>query len=111
MDDLTQFGFGCSMEDAEAFVPRYKELGIIPASPFRRIDVDGIGRLLQIACASARAANPDIEIGICGSQTADPETIEFAVSLGISYLSCAPSYVPIARYVGGQAAVKAKRTK
>jgi pyruvate,orthophosphate dikinase len=111
-DDLTQFGLGYSMDDAEAgFLPAFSDRGIFPTSPFAAIDVEGIGQLLQIACKRLKEAKPDVEIGMCGSHVADPESVMFAARLGISYLSCSPCYVPIAKMAAAQAVANSKHTK
>jgi pyruvate,orthophosphate dikinase len=111
-DDFTQFGFGFSREDAEAqFLGKYKEVGILPISPFTGIDIDGVGKIIQGALAAARAVKPQIETGFCGEHGGDPASVEFAAKIGFNWVSCPPGYIPIARLAAAQAAVKTKTGK
>jgi pyruvate,orthophosphate dikinase len=110
--DLTQLGFGFATQDAEAqFLSTYSERGIFPVSPFTSLDTEGIGKLIQIAIAGLKEGKPQIEIGFIGAPSSDPASITFASTAGVSYVSCPPSYVPIARLAAAQSAVKAKGAK
>jgi pyruvate,orthophosphate dikinase len=109
-NDLTQMAWGLSRDDAEsALVPLYLRLGILDASPFQTLDDHGVGRLMRIAIADARAAVPDLKIGACGEHSGDPESVGLLHQLGLDYLSCSPSSLPIARLEAGRAAVGASR--
>jgi pyruvate,orthophosphate dikinase len=109
-NDLTQLVWGFSRDDVEAvFVGRYAELGILGASPFETIDIDGVGHLIRVAVARGRAARPDLQIGVCGEHAGDPESIRFFAHVGLDYVSCAPLRVPIARLEAGRAAVAGSR--
>ena len=105
-NDLTQMTFGISRDDAQdAFLGRYLEIGILASDPFVSIDVEGVGRLVEIATASGREVRPDLEVGICGEHGGDPATIAFCHRVGLDYVSCSPPRVPIARLAAAQAAL------
>jgi pyruvate,orthophosphate dikinase len=103
-NDLTQMTFGFSRDDVEArMMAMYLERGLIPANPFERIDVGGVGDLVRRAAESGRAANPSLKLGICGEHGGDPESIRFFARIGLDYVSCSPFRVPIARLAAAQA--------
>jgi len=105
-NDLTQMGWGFSRDDVEsAFFPCYLDHGIFTVSPFESLDVEGIGRLVQIAVTEGRAARPDLKIGVCGEHGGDPASIHFFHQVGLDYVSCSPFRVPIARLEAGRAAI------
>jgi pyruvate,orthophosphate dikinase len=108
-NDLTQTTFGISRDDAEAgFLIDYMESGILPGNPFATIDRDGVGELMAIAVAKGRSVKPDLECGICGEHGGDPKSIEICHNLGLTYVSCSPFRVPIARLAAAHAALKEK---
>ena len=86
------------------FFGRYIDLGVFGVSPFETIDVDGIGRLVQIAVEEGRATRPDLKIGVCGEHGGDPDSVHFFHKAGLDYVSCAPFRVPVARLEAGRAA-------
>ncbi len=103
-NDLTQMTFGFSRDDAEqGFLFAYIEKGILPANPFQTLDVDGVGRLMEMAVAAGRAARPGMSIGICGEHGGDPATIHFCHRIGMDYVSCSPLRVPVARMAAAHA--------
>src|SRR6185369_642769 len=103
-NDLTQMTWGFSRDDVEsAFFSRYLDLGIFPVSPFETIDATGVGRLIRMAVADGRAANPDITIGICGEHGGDPTSVRFFDDAGLDYVSCSPFRLPVARLEAGRA--------
>ena len=105
-NDLTQMGWGFSRDDVEsAFFSRYLALGIFEVSPFESLDVDGIGRLIEIAVAEGRAARPELTVGVCGEHGGDPRSIHFFDRAGLDYVSCSPYRVPVARLEAGRSAV------
>ncbi|HEX9977155.1 MAG TPA: pyruvate, phosphate dikinase [Acidimicrobiia bacterium] len=107
-NDLTQMTFGISRDDAqEAFLVQYLAEGLFPTDPFMTIDVDGVGRLVELATKEGRAVRPDLEVGICGEHGGDPNTIAFCHRIGLDYVSCSPPRVPIARLAAAQAALGA----
>ncbi|MCE5187357.1 MAG: pyruvate, phosphate dikinase [Planctomycetaceae bacterium] len=106
-NDLTQMTFGFSRDDIGGFVPDYIEDGILSGDPFQSIDQDAVGELIQIAIERGRAANPGLEIGICGEHGGEPASVAFCHKVGMDYVSCSPFRVPIARLAAAQAAVKA----
>ncbi len=113
-NDLTQMGFGFSRDDAEGkFLQAYVEKGILPRNPFQTIDEGGVGKLVSMAVADGKKVRPDIELGVCGEHGGDPESIDFFHRVGLSYVSCSPYRVPVARLAAAQAALRhgAKRAK
>ena len=105
-NDLTQTTWGFSRDDVEAaFFATYLDRGVFMVSPFESLDVDGVGRLIQIAVADGRRTRPDLKLGICGEHGGDPESIHFFHRVGLDYVSCSPFRVPIARLEAGRAAV------
>jgi pyruvate,orthophosphate dikinase len=110
-NDLTQTTYGISRDDGGKFIPLYFEREIFAADPFARLDREGTGRLMRIACQEGRAARPGIKLGICGEHGGDPSSIEFCQELGLDYVSCSPYRVPIARLAAAQAALRARRAR
>jgi pyruvate,orthophosphate dikinase len=106
---LTQTGLGISRDDAASFLGLYATKGILPADPFVTIDEDGVGELIEIAAERGRKTRPGIKLGICGEHGGDPESIAFCEKLGLTYVSCSPYRVPIARLAAAQAALRKKR--
>ena len=105
-NDLTQTTLGFSRDDAQGrFLTHYLEHGILATDPFATIDVNGVGELMHIAVERGRAANPELELGICGEHGGDPASIAFCHGLGLDYVSCSPFRVPIARLAAAQAAL------
>jgi pyruvate,orthophosphate dikinase len=104
-NDLTQLTYGFSRDDVEVNVlTPYLEQGLLDANPFAHIDTDGVGALVKMAVAQARAVRPGIEIGVCGEHGGDPESIRFFAEAGCDYVSCSPFRVPVARLVAAQIA-------
>lgn len=103
-NDLTQLTWGFSRDDVETrVIGRYRELGLLDANPFERLDQDGVGTLVSSAIAAGRAATPGLEIGVCGEHGGDPSSIHFLVAAGVDYVSCSPFRVPVARLALAQA--------
>ena len=107
-NDLTQMTFAFSRDDAVKFLPAYLEQNVFENDPFKTIDVDGVGELVNIARERARAVKPDIKLGICGEHGGDPDTIDFCYKSGLNYVSCSPYRVPAARLAAAQAVVRNK---
>jgi pyruvate,orthophosphate dikinase len=108
-NDLTQFTFGYSRDDAERnFLVKYVEEGILPLNPFQTIDRDGVGQLMKMTVEKGRSARLDLECGICGEHGGDPNSIEWCHLIGLNYVSCSPFRVPIARLAAGHAALNHK---
>ncbi|MFA5518524.1 MAG: pyruvate, phosphate dikinase, partial [Spirochaetota bacterium] len=105
-NDLTQMTFGFSRDDAGSFLPEYIDKKILPADPFRVVDREGVGMLMQMAVEKGRASRKNLKIGICGEHGGDPESVEFCHELGLNYVSCSPFRVPVARLAAAQAAIK-----
>jgi pyruvate,orthophosphate dikinase len=108
-NDLTQMTFGFSRDDIGAFLPDYLDKKILPVDPFQQIDRDTVGELMKIACERGRKTRPDIKLGICGEHGGDPSSVEFCHQIGLTYVSCSPFRVPIARLAAAQAAIKEKK--
>ena len=104
--DLTQMTFGFSRDDAGKFLGAYYEKKIYENDPFAKIDQTGVGKLVKMACELGRSTRPDIKLGICGEHGGDPSTVEFCHKIGLTYVSCSPFRVPIARLAAAQAAIK-----
>jgi len=105
-NDLSALVWGLSRDDAENdLIPRYQSLGLIDDSPFHRLDIDGVGHLIRGAVIAARSVKPDIHVGVCGEHAADPESLRFFSRVGVDYVSCAASVVPVARYAAQRIAV------
>jgi len=121
-NDLTQMTFGYSRDDAEGkFLMQYVDgidtgnvdeegnpikVKILPANPFQTLDKEGVGRLIEICVEEGRAANPNLEIGICGEHGGDPASIDFCHQVGLDYVSCSPYRVPVARLAAAQATLR-----
>jgi pyruvate,orthophosphate dikinase len=103
-NDLTQTTFGLSRDDAGNFLGAYEQRGILKHDPFISLDVDGVGELVMIGAERGRETRPDIKLGICGEHGGDPASIAFCQKVGLSYVSCSPFRVPIARLAAAQAA-------
>lgn len=106
-NDLTQMTFGFSRDDAEAkFMAQYLEEKVLEKNPFQVLDQTGVGRLIEIGVKEGKAANPKLEIGICGEHGGDPESIRFCHKVGLDYVSCSPFRVPVARLAAAQVALE-----
>ena len=105
-NDLTQTTLGMSRDDAGSFLPNYVAKGIFAKDPFKSIDEEGVGQLVQMAVEKGRKTRPNIKLGICGEHGGDPSTIDFCHRVGLTYVSCSPFRVPIARLAAAQAAVR-----
>ena len=105
-NDLTQMTFGYSRDDVGTFIPEYKRKGILADDPFVTIDQEGVGQLIKATVDKGRAVKPGLKIGVCGEHGGDPRSVEFFNRAGLSYVSCSPFRVPIARLAAAQAAVK-----
>ena len=111
-NDLTQTTMGISRDDSARFVPRYVEDKIIADDPFQVLDQEGVGQLVQIGTERGRKTRPDLKVGVCGEHGGEPSSVNFFARTGLSYVSCSPYRVPIARLAASQAALgEAKRDK
>jgi pyruvate,orthophosphate dikinase len=104
-NDLTQTTFGISRDDAASFLGIYTAKGILPVDPFVSIDRDGVGELIRIGNERGRKARPGLKLGICGEHGGDPASVAFCHEAGLTYVSCSPFRVPIARLAAAQAAL------
>jgi pyruvate,orthophosphate dikinase len=105
-NDLTQTCLGMSRDDSGSFIPSYQEAEIIKTNPFASIDQTGVGELMKIAVDKGRETRPEIKLGICGEHGGDPNSVKFCHRIGLSYVSCSPFRVPVARLAAAQAALE-----
>ena len=105
-NDLTQMTFGFSRDDAGKFLDAYYANKIYESDPFARLDQNGVGKLVNMAADLGRKTRPEIKLGICGEHGGDPASVEFCYKAGLTYVSCSPFRVPIARLAAAQAAIK-----
>ncbi len=105
-NDLTQMTFGFSRDDAGKFLNAYYDSKIYENDPFAKLDQNGVGKLVKMAADLGRTTRPDIKLGICGEHGGDPSSVEFCHKVGLTYVSCSPFRVPIARLAAAQAALK-----
>jgi pyruvate,orthophosphate dikinase len=104
-NDLTQTTLGMSRDDSGSFLPAYQNLEIIKQNPFATVDMIGVGGLMKMAIERGRKSRPDIKLGICGEHGGDPASVKFCHDIGLTYVSCSPFRVPIARLAAAQAAL------
>ncbi|MBP5638799.1 MAG: pyruvate, phosphate dikinase [Victivallales bacterium] len=110
-NDLTQMTFGFSRDDIGSFIPAYLDNRMLTADPFQTIDTNGVGMLIEMATKKGREVRPTLKVGICGEQGGDPASVEFCFQQGLTYVSCSPFRVPVARVASAQAAINAERGK
>jgi len=107
-NDLTQMTYGFSRDDAGKFLNAYYDAKIFENDPFARLDQTGVGKLMDMSIKLGKSVRPDMHIGICGEHGGDPTSVEFCHKLGLTYVSCSPFRVPIAKLAAAQAAIKSK---
>lgn len=107
-NDLTQMTYGLSRDDAGRILEDYYEAKIFESDPTAKLDTVGVGKLVEIAADLGRKTNPNIKLGLCGEHGGDPSSIDFCQKVGLSYVSCSPFRVPIARLAAAQAALNSK---
>ena len=105
-NDLTQMTFAFSRDDAGKFLTSYLVKDVLMADPFKTLDEEGVGELINIARTKSRAKKPDLKLGICGEHGGDPDTIDFCYRAGLNYVSCSPYRVPVARLAAAQAVIR-----
>jgi len=105
-NDLTQMTFGYSRDDVGKFLNEYLDKGILEKDPYVSVDQEGVGQLIEMCVERGRKTKPGLKVGICGEQGGDPESVEFCHKVGLTYVSCSPYRVPIARLSAAQAALK-----
>ena len=110
-NDLTQLTYGFSRDDAGSFIPTYLQEKILPADPFQTLDPLGVGELIRMATERGRRTRPDLKVGICGEHGGDPASVRFCFQAGLSYVSCSPYRIPIARLAAAHAAIEALEKK
>src|SRR5438477_1686030 len=107
-NDLTQMTFGYSRDDVAKFLPDYLQKGLLSHDPFSVLDQEGVGELIRIGIERGRRTRPDLKVGICGEHGGEPSSVEFCHKVGMTYVSCSPFMIPIARLSAAQAKIKAR---
>jgi pyruvate,orthophosphate dikinase len=107
-NDLTQMTFGYSRDDVAKFLPEYLQKGLLAHDPFSVLDQEGVGEMVKIGIERGRRTRPDLKIGICGEHGGEPSSVEFCHRVGMTYVSCSPFMIPIARLSAAQARIKAR---
>ncbi len=110
-NDLTQMTFGFSRDDAGKFLDSYYQNKIYEIDPFAKLDQVGVGELIKMAVEKGKKTRPNIKLGICGEHGGEPSSVEFCHNVGLTYVSCSPFRVPIARLAAAQAAIREKENK
>ena len=105
-NDLTQMTLGFSRDDVNAIVHTYIDNKIIPADPFNTLDQEGVGQLVKLGVERGRSTREKLKVGVCGEHGGDPASVEFFYKAGMTYVSCSPFRVPVARLAAAQAAIK-----
>lgn len=105
-NDLTQLTMGVSRDDSGRFLTYYVEHGILPKDPFVSIDIEGVGRLMELAKTEGQATRPDLKVGLCGEHGGDPVSIDYCHRIGLDYVSCSPYRVPVARLAAAQSCIR-----
>jgi pyruvate,orthophosphate dikinase len=108
-NDLTQTCLGMSRDDSGSFLGAYAETEILKKNPFASIDQTGVGQLIKIAVEKGNKTRPGIKLGICGEHGGDPDSVKFCHKAGLTYVSCSPYRVPVARLAAAQAAIEEAR--
>jgi pyruvate,orthophosphate dikinase len=108
-NDLTQTALGISRDDMGSFLMPYVENEIFKKNPFATLDQTGVGQLIKIAIEKGNKSRPGIKLGICGEHGGDPDSVKFCHRVGLTYVSCSPYRVPVARLAAAQAAIEEKR--
>ena len=107
-NDLTQMTFGYSRDDVAKFLPDYLQKGLLPHDPFSVLDQEGVGELIRMGIERGRRTRPDLKVGICGEHGGEPSSVEFCHRVNMTYVSCSPFMIPIARLSAAQARIKAR---
>jgi pyruvate,orthophosphate dikinase len=107
-NDLTQMTFGYSRDDVAKFLPDYLQKGLLSHDPFSVLDQEGVGELIRIGIERGRRTRPDLKVGICGEHGGEPSSVEFCHKVGMTYVSCSPFMIPIARLSAAQARIRAR---
>jgi pyruvate,orthophosphate dikinase len=110
-NDLTQMTLGFSRDDVNAIVKDYIEEKIIPADPFNTLDQEGVGQLVKLGVERGRSQRANLKCGVCGEHGGDPASVRFFYKAGMTYVSCSPFRVPVARLAAAQAAIEEERSK
>ena len=58
---------------------------------------------MKISVKGGKKTRPDIKLGICGEHGGESSSVEFCHMLGLTYVSCSPFRLPIARLAAAHA--------
>ena len=105
-NDLTQMTFGYSRDDVAKFLPDYLQKNLLPADPFSVLDQEGVGELIKLGIERGRRTRSGLKVGICGEHGGEPTSVEFCHRVGMTYVSCSPFMIPIARLAAAQARIR-----
>jgi len=105
-NDLTQLTYGYSRDDVAKFLPDYLQKGLLPHDPFSVLDTEGVGELIKLGIERGRRTRPDLKVGICGEHGGEPSSVEFCHQVRMTYVSCSPFMIPIARLAAAQARLR-----
>ena len=105
-NDLTQMTFGYSRDDVAKFLPDYLQKNLLPADPFSVLDQEGVGELIKLGIERGRRTRGSLKVGICGEHGGEPTSVEFCHRVGMTYVSCSPFMIPIARLAAAQARIR-----
>lgn len=105
-NDLTQMTYGFSRDDSSKFIHEYQDKKLLATNPFKTLDIDGVGAMIEMASVKGKTANPAIKRGVCGEHGGDPKSIQYIDQLGLEYTSCSPYRVPVAIVAAAQAAIQ-----
>jgi len=108
-NDLTQTTWGISRDDTHPFLPKYVKEAILSWDPFQRLDLEGVGSLIEQALDGARKTRPEIHVGVCGEHSSEPHSVAFFHTQGFDHVSCSPHRIPVARLAAAQAAIRARK--
>ncbi len=107
-NDLTQMTYGLSRDDAGRFMSSYVQQGVYEEDPFHKMDVEGVGELLELGARRGRKARKDVILSICGEHGGEPDAIRFVRERDFDYVSCSPFRVPVARLAAAQCVLAVK---
>src|SRR5262249_54781621 len=110
-NDLTQTGMGLSRDDYTKFQKDYQDKKISTTIPSPSLIQEAAANWLRWPAGLDANPPPDLEIGIWGDPGGEPNSVQFCYRVGMNYVSCSPSRVPIARLAAAQAAISGDKSE